>query len=125
MPHSRDDIIHHVDNWEDLLKRPDPLAEMPTFATMENPIELFVPVKVLQKLLEDTIYSIKHNRKKLGTTPERNALYDALLVQRADALVWLKTQTRDHVFVAFHPAAESRIAEGDDSEEDGPEVWQG
>ena len=106
MNDDRDHIIHHVDSWEDLLKKSDPLAEVPTFATAENPLEMYVTVAALIQALEDSIYSINVNRPTMDTTPERKAETDALLVQREAALRWLKQTTREHIFLSIHPKAE-------------------
>ena len=118
MSDDRDIILHHVDSWEDLLKMGDPLAEVPTFATAENPLEMYVTVAAMIKALEDSIYSINVNRPTMDKTPERKAETDALLVQREAALLWLRQTTREHIFLSIHPLAEWGFGSRESEEEE-------
>ena len=114
MTDDRDHIIHHVDSWEDLLKMSDPLAEVPTFATVEHPLEMYMTVAAMVQAIEDSIYSINVNRPTMDKTPERKAETDALLVQREAALVWLRHTTREHIFLSIHPQPEWVISPRED-----------
>jgi hypothetical protein len=116
----RDQVLLRVENWEELLTMGDPLAEAPTFATADHPLQMYITVKALRKALKDSLYSISQNRARLDKTPELVAQTDALGVQREAALAWLKQQTKDHVFVSLHPQTEWTFAaaDGADDEED-------
>jgi hypothetical protein len=126
----RDQVLLRVENWEELLTMGDPLAEAPTFATADHPLQMYITVKALRKALKDSLYSISQNRARLDKTPELVAETDALVAQRQAVLAWLKQQPKEHVFVSLHPQTEWTITseDGGDDEEDGddePEAWGG
>ena len=130
----RDQVLHRVENWEDLLTMGDPLAELPMFATAEHPLHMYITVKALRKALKDSLNSISQNRAKLDKTPELVAETDALVAQRQAALAWLKQQAKEHVFVSLHPQTEWAIASEDGANDedaetaeeggDEPEAWR-
>ena len=113
----RDQVLLRVENWEELLTMGDPLAEAPTFATAEHPLQMYITVKALRKALKDSLFSISQNRATLDKTPELVAETDALVAQREAALAWLKQQTKDHVFVSLHPQTEWTITSVDGAED--------
>jgi hypothetical protein len=131
----RDQVLLRVENWEDLLTMGDPLAEAPTFATADHPLQMYITVKALRKALKDSLNSIGQNRAKLDKTPALVEQTDALVVQRQAALAWLKQQTKEHVFVSFHPQTEWTITSEDGADDeraetaqegsDEPEAWRG
>ena len=117
----RDNVLHHVENWEELLTRPDPLAEAPTFATADHPLKMYVLISALHQALEDSLYSISQNRERCDVTPELKAESDGLVLQRKAALAWLAEQPREHVFLALYPTTEFELVEEepvDDSEDE-------
>jgi hypothetical protein len=114
----RDRGLHRVEHWEELLTMGDPLAEAPTFATAEHPLQMYITMKALRKALKDSLYSISQNRARLDKTPELVEQTDALVTQREAALAWLKQQPKDQVFVSLHPQTEWTITSVDGADDD-------
>jgi hypothetical protein len=113
----RDQVLHRVENWEELLTMGDPLAEAPTFARADHPLHMYITVKALRNALKDSLHSISQNRAKLDKTPELVAETDALVAQRQAALAWLKQQKKAQVFVSLHPQTEWAITSADEAED--------
>jgi hypothetical protein len=103
-------MLQYESNWEDLLKPPappppPPRSVGPPLTSDRNPLQLFIPVKVLRKVINESLTSISHNRAKLDKTPKLKKETDALVEQRMEMNRWLAAAAGDREFFALYPVS--------------------
>lgn len=107
----RNRMLQYESNWEDLLKPPTPPPPPPpsvdpSLTTEQNPLQVFIPVNVLRKVINESLSSISHNRAKLDKTPKLKKETDALVEQRMEMIRWLGAAAGDDEYFALYPISE-------------------
>jgi hypothetical protein len=120
---SRDEIVHNVKSWEDLLTTDDPIEVMPVLCTAATPLTMNMRPEVLVPILKAMLRAVKASRARLDKEG-RTAETANWIAQFEELIAWIKSRPKksSDVHMALYPHPMYKFVDEDDGDGDVPVV---